>query len=133
MQYLLDTHCLIWFQEANPKLPERIMQLLQDPENSILFSQISLFEIAIKQTIGKLPQFIATITDVYEQALKDDFRFLPIHNQHIEAYSSVPLLAEHRDPFDRLLISTSQVEGLTIITADKNFNLYADLIKVAWL
>ena len=49
MHYLLDTHCLIWFQENNSKIPERVMQQIQDTSNTILFSQISLFEIAIKQ------------------------------------------------------------------------------------
>ena len=132
MPYLLDTHMLIWFQEDNPKTPEGVMQLLQNRENSIFFSQVSLFEIAIKQTIGKLPLFTATIMDVYEQALKDDFIFLPIHNTHLAAYNNVPLLAEHRDPFDRLLIAMAHVEGLTMITADKNFGLYPDLVKVVW-
>ncbi len=75
MQYLLDTHCLIWFQENNSKIPERVMQQIQDISNTILFSQISLFEIAIKQKIGKLPLFQATISDVYEQAIKDNFTF----------------------------------------------------------
>jgi PIN domain nuclease of toxin-antitoxin system len=123
---------LIWFQEDNPKTPKPVMQLLQIGENRIYFSQISLFEIAIKQTIGKLPNFTATITEVYEQAISDDFIFLPIHNRHIEIYNKVPLLAEHRDPFDRLLIATAHAESLTVITSDKNFALYSDLARVAW-
>jgi PIN domain nuclease of toxin-antitoxin system len=90
MQYLLDTHCLIWFPENNPKIPAAVLKELQNPTNEIFFSQVSLFEIAIKQTIGKLPDFIASITDVYEQAIKDDFTFLPIKNSHIERYETVP-------------------------------------------
>lgn len=66
MPYLLDTHMLIWFQEDNPKIPAPVMRLLQNKENRIFFSQVSLFEIAIKQTIGKLPQFTASINEVYE-------------------------------------------------------------------
>ena len=132
MRYLLDTHILIWFQEDNSKIPKPVMQLLQDRENQVFFSQISLFEIAIKQTIGKLPLFTASITEVYEQALRDDFIFLPIQNKHIEAYSNVPLLENHRDPFDRILIATAHAEGLTMITGDNNFSLYPDLIGLAW-
>ncbi|MEO6978713.1 MAG: hypothetical protein ABJA76_17470 [Mucilaginibacter sp.] len=66
-RYLLDTHCLIWFQENNPQIPAGIMSLIQDPENTILFSQISLFEIAIKKAIGKLPGLSAAIPDIRRQ------------------------------------------------------------------
>src|ERR1700754_2582247 len=97
--YLLDTHCLLWFQGENSKIPVDIMLILQDTENTILFSQISLFEIAIKQKIGKTPAFQSTIEDVYNQAVSDGFTFLPIRNQHILRYSDVPLKTTHRDPF----------------------------------
>ena len=78
------------------------MALIQDSENTILFSQVSLFEITIKQTIGKLPGLQATISDIYTQAINDNFTFLPISNQHIYRYNAVPLkddkkLSLHRD------------------------------------
>jgi PIN domain nuclease of toxin-antitoxin system len=60
MRYLLDTYSLIWFQEANLKIPQHVMQEVQNSANAIYFSQVSLFEIAIKQKIGKLPSFEAT-------------------------------------------------------------------------
>lgn len=132
MRYLLDTHCLIWFQEANPKIPDAVMKLIRNADNIIFFSQLSLYEIAIKQKIGKLPQFLATITEVYQQALKDNFTFLPIDNKHLEAYKNIPLLEEHRDPFDRLLIATAYVENIEVMTGDKNFGLYPDSITVRW-
>jgi PIN domain nuclease of toxin-antitoxin system len=132
MLYLLDTHCLIWFQENNPKIPEKVMKAIQEPVNTILFSRISLFEIAIKQKIGKLPMFEATISEVYAQAIKDNFTFLPFQNTHIEAYKKVPLFQEHRDPFDRFLIAVGREENLIVISADKNFNLYVPDIKVLW-
>ena len=58
------------------------MQQIQDTSNTILFAQISLFENAIKQNIGKLPLFQADISEVYEQAIKDNFTFQPLHNKH---------------------------------------------------
>ncbi len=71
INYLLDTHCLIWFQENNPKIPEHVMTLIRQPDNVIFFSQISLFEISIKQRIGKLPNFYATIEENFSrQAIK---------------------------------------------------------------
>ena len=130
--YLLDTHCLIWFQENSPKIPSNTMEILQDPINTIFFSQISLFEITIKQKIGKLPQFIATIEEVINQALIDGFTFLPIKNSHLFLYNTIPLFEKHRDPFDRLLLSTALSEGFTLLSADSNFNLYTAIVKVIW-
>lgn len=76
--------------------------------------------------------FEATILEVYEQAIKDDFTFLPLQNTHLEAYKKVPLLQEHRDPFDRLLIATAHEGKFRVLTADGNFKLYAQLIEVVW-
>ena len=130
--YLLDTHCLIWFQENNPQIPSPAMEVIQEPANTILFSQISLYEIAIKQKIGKLPSFNATILEVYHQARKDNFTFLPINNYHIDSYQKVPLHTDHKDPFDRLLIAVDYEENAIVLTADKNFKLYPNLIRVFW-
>ena len=131
-RYLLDTHSLIWFQENNPKIPSRIMEVIQHPANIILFSQVSLFEITIKQKIGKLPQFYATIEQVYEQGINDGFVFIAIQNQHIFNYNKIPLVANHRDPFDRLLIATAMEERTTILSFDEKLTLYPDLVKVLW-
>ncbi len=130
--YLLDTHCLIWFQEDNPKIPSRVMAELQEPANTVFFSQISLFEIAIKQKIGKLPEFTADLSEVYQQAINDRFSYLPIKNQHLFSYQKIPLLETHRDPFDRLLLATAYEENAIMMSADTNFSLYAGLIQVFW-
>ena len=130
--YLLDTHTLIWFQEDNPKLPESIVDIIQNPDNTILFSQISLFEITIKQKIGKLPLFLATIEEIYQQAINDGFLYLNIQNQYIYNYNKIVLFEDHRNPFDRLLIATANVEDLTIISSDEKLKLYADVVKVIW-
>ncbi len=131
-RYLLDTHCLIWFQEDNPKIPGSLMKLICDTNNTISFSQVSLFEISIKQKIGKLPMFYATVEQVYQQAIKDGFTFVTIQNQHIYNYSKVPLMEDHRDPFDRLLIATAIEENAIVLSADEKFSLYADVVKVLW-
>ena len=69
--YILDTHCLIWFQENNPKIPKKVMNIIQDLNNTIYFSQISLLEISIKQSLGKLTHFDTSIEEIYNQALLD--------------------------------------------------------------
>jgi PIN domain nuclease of toxin-antitoxin system len=132
VRYLLDTHSLIWFQEDNPKIPKQVMSIIQEPGNMILFSQVSLFEICIKQKIGKLPGFYASIEEIYEQAINDGFTFLAIQNQHIYNYHKVPLLEDHRDPFDRLLISVAIEEAAAILSADEKLKLYAELVTVLW-
>ncbi len=131
-KYLLDTHALIWYQGGNTKLPIHVIDEIRNKDNIILFSQLSLFEITIKQTIGKLPDFKADIERIYEQALQDGFSFLNIENQHISAYRKIPVLERHRDPFDRLLIATAYEENAKIITADSHFSLYSENIKVLW-
>ena len=130
--YLVDSHCLIWFQDNNPKIPNRVMGILQDPKNTILFSQISLFEITIKQRIGKLSQFTATIQEIFNQAVTDGFTFLPITNSHLFQYNNIPLYEQHRDPFDRLLLATALSEMATLLSADANFRLYNEIVEVVW-
>lgn len=130
--YLLDTHCLIWFQEDNPKITKEVMGIIQNPSNIIYLSQISLFEISIKQAIGKLPHFEITVEDIYKQALSDGFTFLPITNSSIFNYKNIPLLETHRDPFDRLLISSAIENDATLLSADEKFLLYPDMLKLFW-
>ena len=131
-RYLLDTHCLLWFQENNPQIPIGVLDILQQPDNTILFSQVSLFELAIKLKIGKLRDFHATIEDIYNQAIMDSFTYLNIQREHIYKYQQVPLFENHRDPFDRLLIATAMEENAIILSVDEKFKLYKDYIEVIW-
>ena len=131
-KYILDTHCLIWFQQNNPKLSKFAINIIEDTNNTILFSQVSLFELSIKLTIGKLPKFDLTIEEFYLQALMDGFKYLPIKNEHIFNYPKIPLLDSHRDPFDRLLIATAVEESAIIISGDEKFELYKEIVEVIW-
>ena len=98
-KYLLDTHCLIWFQDNNiSNISPLVLDILKNPANTIFFSQISLLEITIKQKIGKLPLFNATIEEIYIQAIADGFTFLPITNKHLFNYNNIPIFEQHRDP-----------------------------------
>jgi PIN domain nuclease of toxin-antitoxin system len=104
--------------------------LIEDVNNPVYFSQISLFEIVIKQKIGKLPEITGDILMIYQQLIADGYDFIPISNQHIEVYKQVPLYDNHRDPFDRLLLSTALSEKMTIVSADEKFQQYSGLIDV---
>ena len=130
--YLLDTHSLLWFQGNSPKLSTAAMEIIRNPKNNISFSQISLFEIAIKQSIGKLPEIRADISTIYQQAIQDRLNFIPMLNSHLYFYKEIPILSIHRDPFDRLLIATAYTEMASIISIDKKFDLYSDIVKTIW-
>jgi len=131
-KYLVDTHVLLWFQSASNLLSVRAIELISSPANTIYFSRISLFEMAIKQKLGKLPGTFVTPLDVYNQAIKDSFSELPLENSHISFYEKVPLFQEHRDPFDRVLIAQAMFEKVPVITIDPKFRLYSDLVQVIW-
>jgi PIN domain nuclease of toxin-antitoxin system len=130
--FILDTHCLIWFQNDDPKIPAKVMDKIQDLSNTVFFSQVSLFEIAIKQKIGKLPEFTADLNDIYHQAIADNFTYLPIKNQHLFSYQRIPLFEEHRDPFDRLLLATAYEENAIMLSSDNNFSLYKEIVETFW-
>ncbi len=83
------------------KLAPKNQNILQN--NEVFISQISLFEIAIKQKIGKLPELPLSIDTLTVQMQQDNFNLLPFSNAHLAAYDAIPLLEHHRDPFDRML------------------------------
>ena len=95
MTYLIDTQILIWSISNQSKLSDSTKNILGN--NSILVSQISLFEIVIKQKIGKLIEIQLTIPALVAQIKKDGYKLLPIKNQHIAAYDYIPLFDNHRD------------------------------------
>jgi len=128
MDYLVDTQILIWSLVSPEKLSASTQTLLKN--NRILVSQISLYEIAIKQKIRKLPELGLPTTALLKQAEADGFRLLPIKNAHIAAYNDVPLFPEHRDPFDRLIVAIAVSETIPVISADRNFRLYAPQIHL---
>lgn len=130
MQYLLDTQILIWSLEANLKLKESLRTLIENPAHTIFVSQFCLMEMSIKLKLGKLPEFIVSIEYITEQLLSDGFTILPVTNDHIFSYQSIPFFEEHRDPFDRFLLATALSEQIPIISNDEKFLLYRSLITV---
>jgi PIN domain nuclease of toxin-antitoxin system len=128
MRYLLDTQIFIWTLISPEKLTEQTKQIVQ--HNEIFVSHVCLFEIAIKQTIGKLPELAISITALSDLIQQDGFILLELKTKHIAAYANIPLLAEHRDPFDRLLLATALSENMPIISADAKFVQYQSQIQL---
>ena len=131
MKILLDTHIILWHSKRDPKLPHRIVQIINNQENEIFVSMASFYEIAIKVKIGKL-ELHTSIHQFYQDTIKDLITILPISERYLSIYHQIPLLEEHRDPFDRLIIATAFADKLSIITADNKFPLYSDFIDIIW-
>jgi PIN domain nuclease of toxin-antitoxin system len=123
---LLDTAILIFAVQSPERLSSRALTVLKSPENVRELSTISLTEIAIKTTLGKL-KFSAEFA---HQAIQDmDIRILPFTAAH--AYRMFELPAYHRDPFDRQIIAQALFEKIPIVTSDDKFKAYEEL-TIVW-
>jgi PIN domain nuclease of toxin-antitoxin system len=122
MKLLLDTHTFIWWDSQSSQLPAEVLALLKQPNNSILLSLVSLWEIQIKAHLGKLEMRANLHSILQEQQSKNDISLLPISLSHILQLDQLPW--HHKDPFDRLLIAQSQVEAAIIVTRDQAFHQY---------
>ncbi len=118
MSYLLDTHVLLWWLEDNPRLGANIRPTLADPEKRILVSAASVWEIGIKQVLGKL-EAPESILDLLEE---EGFEELAMTARHAEAAAQLPPL--HRDPFDRMLVAQARLENATLVTHDEAIGAY---------
>ncbi len=121
MRYLIDTHTFLWFIENSPQLSAGAKNLLES-DVDVLLSVASLWEIAIKVSIGKL-----SLPDAYErftpqQIAAYDIEVLPIKVEHLSVVAALPF--HHRDPFDRLIIAQAMVEKIEIISVDGKFDAY---------
>ena len=126
MRLLLDTHLLVWAMGEPERLPAGCAAMLEDPSNSLVFSVASLWELVIKQALGR-PNFNLEPSLLRQALLSGGWQELPIEASHALAVSHLPPL--HRDPFDRLLLAQAQVEGLLLLTADSQLSLYPGPIR----
>ncbi len=115
MKLLLDTHLLLWAAGAPDQLPNEAKELLENPENELFFSAASLWEIAIKRSLGR-PDFQVDARVLRRGLLDNNYSELPIASEHTVSIDSLPPI--HKDPFDRILVSQATVEGITLLTSD---------------
>jgi PIN domain nuclease of toxin-antitoxin system len=125
---LLDTHAFLWFVFDDPRLSKTADELISNDKIEKYISIASLWEIAIKQQIGKLKLGMDFENFLADFVMAREIEVLSIDPAHIIAYSRLPL--HHRDPFDRLLVAQAQTAKLPIVSADKNFGLYE--VAVSW-
>jgi PIN domain nuclease of toxin-antitoxin system len=112
---LLDTHVLLWAALSSPRLPLQARVLLEREDNILLFSVASLWEVAIKRSLGR-PDFRVDPRLLRRGFADNGYEELAILGQHTVAVDGLPPL--HKDPFDRLLVAQSLIEGITLLTVD---------------
>ena len=122
MRLLLDTHTFIWFVTDNPKLSDTARGLINYGNNEILISIASIWEMAIKQSTGKLSFGLPFRVFIEQQVSVNRIDILNINLEHIEVIVTLPF--HHRDPFDRLIIAQAMVEQIPILSADSVFDAY---------
>jgi len=121
VKYLLDTQLLLWAAAEPQRLSASARALFDDADNVLVFSAASIWEIAIKSSLGRTDFSIDP--RVFRRALLDNgYHELPIDGAHAAAVIDLPPL--HRDPFDRLLVAQSRMEGITLLTADEQVARY---------
>lgn len=122
MRCLLDTHALLWCFNDSASLSSRARRVIEDGNNEVLVSAASAWEIATKVRLGKLPTGEELISDLDQYLTQLGFDGLPITLQHATRAGKLP--GEHRDPFDRMLISQAQTEDIAIVSNDRIFDAY---------
>jgi PIN domain nuclease of toxin-antitoxin system len=115
MKLLLDTHLLLWAAGKPQRLSRQARSLIGNPDNDLLFSAASLWEVAIKRGLGR-EDFKVDARLLRRGLLDNGYIELPIISDHVVATESLPPL--HKDPFDRLLVAQATVEGITLVTTD---------------
>lgn len=113
MKYLVDTHAILWYAQGNGELSQNARNLMETED--CFYTMASLWEIAIKQKLGKLDNAMS-ILELEDLCKNIGLTLLPTRSEYVEHTKMLDFI--HRDPFDRLLISCAQCENLTIITRD---------------
>jgi PIN domain nuclease of toxin-antitoxin system len=127
MEYLLDTHAVLWYIGEDPQLPAILRRQIEDATNRCYVSIASLWEIGIKSCSGKLSLF-TDIEELFISIERSGFVLLPITTEHILLGAKLPL--HHNDPFDRMIISQCLAGQLTMVSCDKQFRHYN--LPVIW-
>jgi PIN domain nuclease of toxin-antitoxin system len=122
MKLLLDSHAFMWWDNNLGKLSPTVLALCQEPGNTLLLSVASVWEMQIKEQLGKLKLPLALGDMVSNHRKVNHLEVVPINLEHVLALNSLPM--HHKDPFDRLLIAQANIEGALLLSRDPIFALY---------
>ena len=123
MRLLLDTHSFLWFVSGNPQISSSARMLIEDVSNQPFLSVASLWEMAIKMSLGKLSLGQPFETLIPQQLSLNGIALLGITISHTAVVAGLPF--HHRDPFDRLLVAQAMTEQMSIVSRDTAFDAYA--------
>jgi len=125
VKLLLDTQCWLWWFAQPERLNEEAIAHIADEMNELWFSVASIWEIGIKNAIGKLPLPEPIDSYISSRMVQLGVQYLEIRAPHALRAAALPL--HHRDPFDRMLIAQAQIEDMTLVSADSMFKQYSDI------
>jgi len=125
LRILLDTHLLLWWLSASPSLSVEASEMIRDPANMVFVSAVSLWEIWLKESLGKL----RVPADFTDRLAAEDFESLPLTASQTRRVATLPW--HHRDPFDRMLIAQAQFESLVLLTGDETLAVYGSVVRLA--
>ncbi len=123
MKILLDTHAFLWLMVDDPRLSVTAREVFLDPDNDILLSLASVWEMAIKANLRKLKLPQPVMEYVHRRSGRFKIHLLSITMEHLSLIETLP--QHHRDPFDRLIIAQGQFENIPILTQDQKFDKYS--------
>ena len=127
MRYLVDTPCWLWLLSSPERLSEPTLALLANPQNDLFLSAASVWEIAIKHSLGLLA--LPLPPEEYVPSRMQQSATSPLPVTHLHALRAAGLPKHHDDPFDRLLIAQAESENMPIVTADRAFRAYGVAIQ----
>jgi PIN domain nuclease of toxin-antitoxin system len=126
MRFLLDTQLVVWVPISDARISRTARSVFSSRENEFVFSDASIWEIAIKRGLGR-SDFLFDPREIRRQMLENGYEELPVLGQHAVAVDVLPSI--HKDPFDRILIAQAMVEGITLLTADPVIASYPGPIR----
>lgn len=128
MRILLDTCTFLWWMTSPDDVPQRTLALLRDPENEVVLSAVTGWEIAIKRTLRRIEIPGTTSAFLTDAIARHDLVVLDVTMHHAVAAGELPL--HHKDPFDRLLVAQARLEGLSVASPDRVFRRYG--VRTMW-
>ncbi len=127
MNLLLDTHVLLWAAGEPDRLPAEARSLIEDPASELVYSAVSLWEVAIKKGLGRA-DFRVDPRVLRRGLLEHNYTELVVTGAHAVAVDTLPPI--HKDPFDRLLVAQAHLEGMTLLTVDEVVGRYPGPIQL---
>lgn len=128
MKVLLDTHSFLWFIAGDEQLPAYARQLIEEPENERYLSVVSVWEMTIKSSLGRLTAPMPPSALIREHVWGNAIELLSMAPGHFDVLYGLPF--EHKDPFDRVLIAQARHEEMVLVTKDPAFEAYG--VRIAW-